>query len=100
MAHDFSIAVQNETSEYVCFFGFLGGIAYSAFNAQEFNNGLSGSNDGKVISKSEAEAGVKAMIEKFKTGQHYETEIAEFTTFLNEKILTQDDSVKFFVHYS
>lgn len=100
MAHDFSLTQKSNRENAVFFFGFYGGIAYKAFNAQNFNNGMSGSNDGKFVTKEQAIKGVEFMLTAFKKDKNYQSEIKAFTDYLNNVIIPSDDSEQFSAHYS
>ena len=50
MAHDVRFTSM-VTGEKFYFFGYAEGIVYDAFDAQRFNNGVSGSNEGKWVSR-------------------------------------------------
>ena len=65
MAHDFMIATKGENRKHAFFFGYAEGIFYSAFDKNEANGGVSGMGISYEISHSEAEQGLKEVIEKF-----------------------------------
>jgi hypothetical protein len=101
MAHDFSLRKESDRKKVVYFFGYCGGVAYKAFNAHQFNRGLSGSNNGKSVSKEEAIKGVNVMISTFaRSGDLYQNQIDEFTNYLENVIKPSNDDEHFEAHFS
>ena len=94
MAHDFSIT-KEETNETAMYFGLSGGF-YEAFNADKFNAGISGSNEGKSISKKEALSGVELMLKCMGNDSYFKYDFEKF-----KKIIEASDNEQlFFVHFS
>lgn len=101
MAHDFSITKVDNNDVYAFFFGYCGGITYKAFDAKNFNAGMSGSNDAKEVSKDEALKGVEMLIARFQEELDlYSREAELFTDYMNAQILPSNDKEKFKIHFS
>ena len=100
MAHDFSLTKKSDRTKVVYFFGYYNGVAYKAFDGHKFNNGLSGANSGKFVTKDQAIKGVEFMISQFRKDEHYKREVDSFTDYLTNVILPSDAQEQFAAHYS
>lgn len=102
MAHDISFTDGDdpEGEPFAFFFGYAGGIFYTAFDAEELDGGMSGTNEG--VTRSAAE--VRQAIETIKASPVYSTypdpeRIPEVIREL-EAFLERKPNGRVFIHYS
>jgi hypothetical protein len=115
MAHDFIIteildAVRTEsdpitalhkmtTGKHAVFNGYAEAALYKAFDAKEFDAGVSGSFGGRTVSKIQAEKGLAKAIELLASYQD-PTRADDIKAYLKDTVLPAPDSKKFYIHYS
>jgi hypothetical protein len=87
------------TGQHADFFGYGDAAMYKAFNAMNFDNGPSGSCDGKVISKAEAVAGLEMAITLL--ASYPDPKRADdIKRYLRDIVALAPASKRFYIHYS
>ena len=99
MAHDFSIRKADDATEFCYFFGYAGGVMYRHFNAAEFNGGVSGTNQGKVIDAIDAMFAIQLIISELKD-RGYDHDAANFERFNKNVVLKSGNNQKYRIHFS
>ncbi|WP_174625692.1 hypothetical protein [Candidatus Methylobacter favarea] len=98
MAHDFSIE-RISTKETAFFFGYGGGALYKAFGCEQFNNGISGSNNGIEITKIVCHNALAYAL--FLLADYPDTDRAnDLKRFLHDVVLPSSDDELFYAHFS
>ncbi|TMW16521.1 hypothetical protein E4R24_21240 [Escherichia coli] len=100
MSHDFSIE-RKKDKKVAFFFGYANAVFYKNFHCENFNNGCSGSNEGKTISKLLAEKALKKIIESDEIKSYPDpNRINGIKNFYNDVVLRSNDTDTFFIHFS
>lgn len=114
MAHDFMITeVLNakvngdpmkaldelKRGRHAVFFGYGEAAMYKAFNAQQFDAGVSGSFGGKFVTKKQAVDGLTKAIELLASYPD-PTRADDIKAFLADVVLPAPDAKYFYIHYS
>lgn len=102
MAHDFVIKAGIEKGDpFACFSGYATGIFYSVFNANQFDAGMSGSNQGKWVTQQEAAHAISAALESDAIIHYPDPTRADgVKDFYEQHIKTASSDAKFYVHFS
>lgn len=100
MSHDFSIE-RKKDGKVAFFFGYADAVFYKSFHCEQYNNHLSGSNEGKIISKKGAVNALNKIINSEEIKNYTDPErIDDIKNFYNNVVLKSKEEDKFYIHFS
>ncbi len=96
--------VKHETvllpNDYAYFFGYAGGLMYSAFDAWEFNAGVSGNGGEKEIDCQEMKSGCECAIHNFDNMNYPDITRADEVKAFYERHRNDAESTKYVIRFS